>query len=246
MAVETSIIIRTKNEERYIEEILAILKQQTYQNFEVIIVDSGSKDGTLEKVKKFNVKLLEIPPEDFSYPYALNYGIAHATATKYVCILSAHSIPISDRWLEAGIKDFLLFENVAGVYGHLRALPNGTFWDKVFTGNYTVFFRKLKRRAVGQGGMGVLGFTNAIIRKDLWDKKHLNEKYAGGGEDGEWAGYWLEKGYKIIFDPAFAVCHSHHLGLWGWYKQLKHWKSTSKPQPFTPLSFRKDGAHTNK
>ena len=129
MAVETSIIIRTKNEARNIEKVLSMLRAQTYQNFEIIVVDSGSRDDTIERTKKFGATILQIPPEDFSYPYALNYGIGRSSATTYICILSAHSIPISTRWLECGIRDFRAHEKVAGVYGNVRALPDGTFWD---------------------------------------------------------------------------------------------------------------------
>ncbi len=87
--------------------------------------------------------------------------------------------------------------------------------------------------------MGVMGFTNAIIRKDLWEKRNFNEKYGLGGEDGEWANYWFSKGYKAARDIKFSVYHSHGLG----YKQLKqqweNWRSSDKPQPFKQLDFRK-------
>ena len=139
MAVETSIIIRTKNETRNIEKVLSMLRAQTYQNFEIIVVDSGSRDDTIERTKKFGATILQIPPEDFSYPYALNYGIGRSSATTYICILSAHSIPISTRWLECGIRDFRAHEKVAGVYGNVRALPDGTFWDKLFCRNFFPF-----------------------------------------------------------------------------------------------------------
>ena len=70
-----SFVIRTKNEEKLIGKVLKSLWDQTYKNFEVIIVDSGSTDKTLEIVKKFPVKLIEIKPKEYNPSYALNLGI---------------------------------------------------------------------------------------------------------------------------------------------------------------------------
>ena len=89
--------------------------------------------------------------------------------------------------------------------------------------------------------MGVMGFTNAIILKELWDNKNFNEAYGMGGEDGEWASFWFKRGYKAVKDEKFTVYHSHNLGPWGWYKQMRYWKSLDRPQSFNPqiFSFRK-------
>jgi hypothetical protein len=91
--------------------------------------------------------------------------------------------------------------------------------------------------------MGVLGFTNAIIRRDLWERYPINEAFAGGGEDGDWTSHYLNLGYVAVKDLGFTVRHSHNLNLNGWKEQIKHWRQTSKPTPFSHLKFRKDGAH---
>jgi hypothetical protein len=113
------------------------------------------------------------------------------------------------------------------------------FWRRLLTG-----FRERKFLVSG-ATMGVMGFTNAIILKELWVKRHFNEEYGLGGEDGEWAGYWFRQGYRAVKDEKFTVRHSHKLGFWGWYKQMQHWRSLNKPQPFHSLPFRKDGPHRN-
>ena len=102
MKPETSIIIRTKNEEKWLGECLKKLREQTYSDFEIIVVDSGSTDWTLEIAKKSDARIVQIKPEEFSYPFALNVGCRHATATEYFVILSGHSLPISRTWLEDG------------------------------------------------------------------------------------------------------------------------------------------------
>lgn len=247
MAIETSIIIRTRNEEKWLETVLKKLFSQTYKNFEVVIIDSESTDSTLKIAEEYPVKIFTIPYEKFSYPYALNYGIQKSSATRYIVVISGHSIPISETWLEDGLDNFKKYKNVIGVYGPLKPLPNTSFWDRFFM-NGRRFLRRLwtnkRRQVILKPGMGVLGFTNAIIRKDLWGKYNFNESYGVGGEDGEWSRYWFKRGYIVIKDEKFAVYHSHNLGLLGWYKQWQYWRSSKNPQPFHKLSFRKDKIHS--
>ncbi|KKP81937.1 MAG: Glycoside hydrolase family 2 protein [Candidatus Moranbacteria bacterium GW2011_GWF2_35_54] len=143
----------------------------------------------------------------------------------------------SNTWLENGINDFAIGD-VAGVYGNVVALPDATIWEKMI-------FNKLwlgkNKKIIKDAKMGVLGFTNAIIRKDLWEKRNINEEYGKGGEDGEWAKYWLENGYEIVCDPKVSVQHSHGLGLIGLFKQWQHWRDTITPGPYKQLKYRKNG-----
>lgn len=249
MAIETSVIIRTKNEKKWIEVVLEKIFAQTYQNFEVIVIDSGSIDQTLEIIKKFPVKLLNIPAKDFSYPYALNYAIKHSAASsKYIVIISAHSLPVSNTWLADGLENFQKFPKIMGVYGLVKALPDSHRVEKVFyrIGYHLNQLQQRKRQMiVTKSGMGVMGNTSSILLKNLWERRPFNESYGMGGEDGEWADYWMKKGYRAIRDIKFSVLHSHNLGWIGSLKQFRYWQSVGKPRPFTPLKFRKDETHNS-
>ena len=182
--MEISIIIRTKNEEKWVGVVLEMLTKQTYQDFEIIIVDSGSTDRTLEIIKKFPVKLIQIPQIEFSYPHGFNVGCQHASATKYFLFLSAHSVPVSVKFIENGIESFL-DDRVMGVYGPLNTLPDASIWEWFYFDFFGYFFRILRpRRSIfKKERMGVLGFTNAIVRRDLWEQYNFNEAYGNGGED---------------------------------------------------------------
>ena len=73
-----SIVIRTKNEEELIEVVLKSIKTQTYTDYEIILVDSGSTDLTVEIAKKYGCKILNIKPEEFTFGYAINYGFENS------------------------------------------------------------------------------------------------------------------------------------------------------------------------
>ena len=79
-----------------------------------------------------------------------------------------------------------------------------------------------------------LGFTNAIIRRDLWERYPLNESFAGGGEDADWGKHWVDQGFWVIQDPAFRVYHSHNLGLIDLIGQHIGWKKMAHPSHFSP------------
>ena len=91
-----SIIIRTKNEEKWISSCLRSVFKQDYKNIEVIIVDNESEDNTIAKAQNFPVKLIKI--KDFFPGKAINKGI-RASSGEYIVCLSGHCIPVNNRWL---------------------------------------------------------------------------------------------------------------------------------------------------
>ena len=95
-----SLIIRTYNEEKYLRKLLESVGQQILNNFkvEVIVVDSGSTDTTLEIAKEFNCRIAHIPKNEFSFGKSLNIGCGLAKGDILVFI-SGHCIPVDENWL---------------------------------------------------------------------------------------------------------------------------------------------------
>jgi len=198
---ETSIVIRTLNEERHIGNLLHAIKKQDYRNYEIIIVDSGSTDRTLEIAEKFSVKIIKIEPRDFTFGYALNVGCG-ASSGKYLVFVSAHVIPIDDQWLSS-----LLFpfdnKKVAMVYGRQMGNSESKFSEKMD-------FQRLFGTSPLNSKVPISYANNAnsAIRKELWEKRFFDE-YLFGLEDIEWAEDMTKKGYLIRYEPKAAIYHIH-------------------------------------
>ena len=96
--VETSLIIRTNNEERWISKCLKSINRQSYKDFEVVIVDNCSTDHTIKKIKKFNVKKI-ITIKKYKPGKALNMGFARSIGD-FIVIISSHCIPSNNYWLK--------------------------------------------------------------------------------------------------------------------------------------------------
>ncbi|HRS75498.1 MAG TPA: glycosyltransferase, partial [Anaerolineaceae bacterium] len=73
-----SIIIRAHNEERHLGRLLEGIAQQTVKDVEIILVDSGSTDGTLAVAARYPVQVVHIAPEEFTFGRSLNLGIQAA------------------------------------------------------------------------------------------------------------------------------------------------------------------------
>jgi len=131
-------VIRTFNEEKWIDETLNALFMQSRLDFEIIVVDSGSTDLTLNIVNKYPIrKVFSIPHYAFNYSYALNIGISESWG-ELIGIISAHSVPSHRFWYENSLYHF---ENdtVAGVGGQFTALPDGTYEEKLGDIQYHTF-----------------------------------------------------------------------------------------------------------
>lgn len=198
-AKTVSIIIRTKNEERWIGEVLKMVFDQDYKDFEVIIVDNHSTDKTIEKARKFDAKILYI--DDYLPGKALNLGI-RASRGNYIACLSAHCIPVDNKWLSKLLSNFAGEDNIAGVYGRQEPMSFSSDFDKR---DLLIIFGLDKRV---QEKDSFFHNANSMIRRDVWEKIPFDEKVSNI-EDRIWAEQVLKQGYKIIYEPEASVYHYH-------------------------------------
>ena len=204
---DISIVIRTYNEEKYLERTLANVLAQTEENREVIVIDSGSTDRTVDIARSFPVRLFGIKKEDFSYGSALNLG-AKLALGKTVVNLSAHAMPDSKDWLKnlvAPLDD----PDTAGVHGKELPIENhaGLFERKILLDSNGD--KEIVRRSDPY-----FSNANSAIPKTILEKFQFDEKL-GWAEDQLWASQVQEAGYKTVYAPDAPVRHSHNLDMRG-------------------------------
>lgn len=200
--IDTSIIVRTKNEERWIGHCLAAIFSQDYKNFEVIVVDNQSDDRTIEVAKRYSIaQILTI--ENFLPGKALNLGIKASTGLFIVCI-SAHCIPRDKAWLSSLRRHFDNNTNLAGVYG--RQLPTSFTEDIDKRDLLTVFGVEARLQTKDY----FFHNANSMIRRDVWDRFSFDEEVTNI-EDRVWGKKVISMGYQLQYDPEAAVFHHHGL-----------------------------------
>ncbi len=196
-----SIIIRSFNEEKHIGKLLeGIQKQTILSNIEVILVDSGSTDGTVDIASKYGVLLVQITPEEFSFGRALNKG-CDAAKGKYLLFASAHIYPVYTDWVEKMIQPFK-DEKIALVYGkqvgnEITKYSESQLFKKWFPeeSNYNQYHPFCNN-------------ANATIRANLWKDQPYDEGLTGL-EDLDWATKIMEKGYRIAYESHAPIVHVH-------------------------------------
>lgn len=217
-----SIIIRTYNEEKWINEVLKSIFNQSYKNFEVIIVDSQSTDKTLDICSNYECKVVTINKSDFNYSYASNIGAQHATGD-IICYLSGHSVVANTKYLEIANQIFK-DKKVGGAYGEVIALPDGSIIEKLFN---NLGYRKNKDKGnIYESDIrpGILSCSNAMLKRSIWEEHKFKEELGHGGEDVEMAYRIIKDGYYIVKSPDLLVMHSHGSNIVKFIKEFKNWR----------------------
>ena len=208
--IDASIILLTLNAGEKFRKVLKAVFNQTYNNFEVIIIDSSSIDDTLEYAKRYPIKIFKIPRSDFGHGKTRNLG-AKLARGRYLVYLSQDAIPTDNNWL-ANLLVNLKIENVAGVFG--RQIPNITANPLDFF-NYKEDYPDIRRNISIQNykqNNVIFSDVNSAVKKSVILKYPYPENVPVG-EDMGWAIGIIKKNYKLIYEPTTAVIHSHKFSL---------------------------------
>lgn len=176
-----SIVIRNKNEAKALENTLSILTKLYSNDFkEIIIVDNNSSDGSIEIAEKYNCKIVNIA--NFSYGRAINYGI-EISVSKYVLLLSSHSIPIGNSFFKNTLLELSKSDNIAGV----RYINNIDNYNRAIQNGFKV---------TDSLRYGLLA-TCCIVNKEVWNENKFNEDLIAV-EDKEWTDRVMKKGFDVL------------------------------------------------
>jgi rhamnosyltransferase len=211
--VESSVLILTYNGEKYLPQSLDMLRRQKQNPGEIIAIDSGSTDRTLEILADHNVQIHKIPNSEFSHSKTRNLAAKLATG-KYVVFLTQDATPADSCWLGQLLRPFKNHESVAAVYSRQIPRPGA---NPLEANDLRIGFpaeRKIKT-------LPAEGFT----KKNVWQLIHFSNASAAYsrelllqhpfradlqmGEDQEWVMRMLQYGYSFLYEPDSLALHSH-------------------------------------
>ena len=207
-----SVVIRAYNEAPQIVRLLEGLSRQTWADLEVILVDSGSTDSTVEQVAAVGAKVVHILPEEFTFGRSLNLGLAAATCDLGV-IASAHVYPVYPDWLERLLEPFS-DPQVALTYGKQRAPASAHFPEQQVYQCWYPEYSDLRQ------AHPFCNNANAAVRLSAW-RVHPYDEVLTGLEDLAWAKWALGEGYNIAYVAEAEIIHTHNETRHGEYNRYR-------------------------
>ncbi len=201
---------------RFAEVLAALSACRGIDDAEILVVDSGSRDGTLELAAGLpGARILEIPPGEFGHGRTRNLGAAHARG-EILVFLVQDATPLGEGFLESLVAPLEEDPGLAATYGRQIPRPEATPVEAEFL-HHTYPPEPAVRRldaASGRVGIGAVFFSNvcSALRREIWNRFPFDETRIMS-EDQVWAREVLEAGHRIAYRPEAAVLHSHHYPL---------------------------------
>jgi glycosyltransferase involved in cell wall biosynthesis len=198
--MKCSVVIRAYNEARHIGRLFEGLERQSVAHRELILVDSGSTDSTVEIARQHGARVVRIPSEKFSFGRSLNLGLQAATH-ELVVIASAHIHPVYPDWLECLLQP-LEDTQVALVYGKQRGGQSSMFSER------QILRQWFPEADNARQSSPFCNNANAAIRRSLW-QKHAYDEDLTGLEDIAWAKWARDQGYQVAYSAHAEIVHVH-------------------------------------
>ena len=219
-SIDVTIAIPTYDGEEHLEKLLSsVFDQSTVLNYNVLIIDSGSSDQTLEIISKFSkVKLHKIPNSEFGHGKTRNLAVSMSNAT-YVVFLSQDAIPATPKWLDSIIEPFKINDNIFCVFGKQspRKFTDATTKREVYSvfkslgPDHSIMLHRGKSLIDSQDLVQKLTFfsdvNSAVKTKFLLEKiPYRDVRYS---EDQLLGKDILDSGYLKAYAPSAEVIHSN-------------------------------------
>lgn len=206
-----SVVIPVKNGGPGLARCLAgVAAQQIDEEVEIVVVDSGSIDGSLERARAAGALVHEIPAEEFGHGRTRNVGVSLA-AGDLIVFTSQDAAADGEHWLSNLAGAARSRPDVAGAYGrqlpHSDARPPERFFLDFLYGS--------EPRVQQLGESEELTFeatlfsnANSAIRREVLEEFPFREDLTMS-EDQEWSRRVMRGGLVIVYEPRAAVRHSH-------------------------------------
>jgi rhamnosyltransferase len=231
VTVDATVFIPTFNGEKYLDLLLTAVESQHFDgNFEILVIDSGSTDRSLEILRAHPaVHVIQIPPSEFGHGKTRNLAAELGRGT-YIAYLSHDAIPVGDRWLDSIVSPMapggLDCEAVVGrhvarstCFPSLKYEIAGVFYNCGPSEMVSVTDGKLKKTADMTSGELFYSDVNSAARR-----KFLTEvipyRDVAYSEDMAFAKDLLDAGYRKAYQPDALVEHSNDVTLREYPKRI--------------------------
>jgi rhamnosyltransferase len=221
MGPEITVVIPVRDGGRHFQRLTRHLTGvvERLPQVEVLVIDSGSTDGTPERAEEAGFRVHRIPPESFGHGRTRNLGVELARGD-VVCFITDDVLPVTPDWplrFAAALDD----PAVAGVYG--RQVPRDATTMEMFFVSLNYPPERLRYEPTPDGHHprpGRVVFSNAFsaVRRDVALEVPIPEA-ADYSEDQIWARTALQQGYAIIYEPAAEALHAHTYRLRGVFRR---------------------------
>ncbi|RYZ88038.1 MAG: glycosyltransferase family 2 protein [Proteobacteria bacterium] len=220
-----SVIIPVKNGLFYLKEVFeGIFSQKTDFVYEVIVVDSGSTDGSLELTKNYPIKLLKILPHEFNHGATRNFAIEQSTG-EFAVLITHDATPANSSWLQNLVEPLIKNTELAGAYGRHIARPHE---DPIVEYGLKDHFYRMSLKSppiwskdadyeVRKGEYIFFSNNNSCLRRSVWEK--IRFRRTEMAEDQQWAEDILEAGFQKAYINDAVVMHSHSYPAREWLRR---------------------------
>ncbi len=231
-----SIVVPVRNLERTISRCLDHLLDIDYPDYEIIITDGGSTDGTLEIIRGYQQRnpgrLLLLEYSDCPGPSQARNTALKKAGGDYIAFTDADCAPCRE-WLKEFLRVYLDHPQVAGIVGHTGSLRTSNRLAELYCEDIGLLVRKSLIESLAKEGL-----TEGMI-EDEWEKwgatanmsyrravveqvGGLDEDY-GSNEDVDLGRRIGKAGYGFYFNPKALVRHMHRITVLDLIKQQRWW-----------------------
>lgn len=226
-----SVVIPTLNAGPDFRDCLRALQTQELDRpYEIICIDSGSTDETLDICREAGIRLLGIEPGTFNHGLTRNRAI-DAAEGEFVALLTQDAVPLGTDWLARHVAALEATPRAAGSYG--RQVPHDTVnpylrWrlEQWAATSAEPAVQEITDPAAFDAlppleKLRVVAFdnVNSCVRKSVW--KTIPFSRVDFGEDIDWGVRVTRAGHALVYEPRARVRHSHDDSLWQEFKRIR-------------------------
>ena len=233
--ISVSVLVSAKNEAQNLKQFIPLIAKQDYPDFEIVLINDGSIDNTLEVMEQFaskydNIKIVDVKNNEAFWAnkkYALTLGIKVAK-NDYLLFTDADCKPISKYWIKEMSSQFSNEKTIVLGYGGYSKVKKSLL-NKLI--RFETLLTAIQYFSFAEFGMPYMGVgRNLAYRKDVFYKvngfvDHMNIN--SGDDDLFINSVATSSNTSICFSPYSFTRSIPKTNLKDWFKQKRRHVSTA-------------------